>query len=250
MSYVRILVSFLAVALMTSGVHSARPVKARDIVLVHGALLDGSGWRAVHDELKVAGHRVSVVQLPLSGLADDVAATKRVIDQQNGPVVLVGHSYGGAVISVAGTHPKVKALVYVAAFQPDVGESAGDLGARRPLTSHVGPAGNGLIKVDPAFYRADIAADLPRDQAAFMAASQVFTSPKAFSAKLPAAAWRAKPSFGIVASDDKTIDPETQRFMYRRSGARITEIKASHAVYISQPRAVARVIAEAAQTIK
>ncbi len=219
---------------------------AKSIVLVHGAVMDGAGWRGVYDILRRKGFHVSVAQLPLTGLDADVAATRRLIDLQPGPVVLVGHSYGGAVISAAGTDPKVVSLVYVAALQPDIGESVADLNARWPMPGHPVPLDGGAMIIDSAHFRADIAADVPKGEADFLAASQRPTAFTSFTAKLSAAAWKTKPSFGVVATEDKTIDPNEERFMYGRSGAKVVEVRASHLVHISQPKAVADVIVQAA----
>jgi pimeloyl-ACP methyl ester carboxylesterase len=222
---------------------------AKNVVLVHGAVMDGSGWRAVHDILKQRGFSVSVVQLALRSFDDDVAATRRILEQQNGPVVLVGHSYGGAVISVAGSDARVKSLVYVAALQPDKGESIADLNATRPVESHLKSLGDNFIIVEPSAFHADVAADLPTDQAMFLASSQIPTSIDLFTQRLPAVAWHAKPSFGIVAANDKTVSPDLQRYMYGRSKTKAIEIEASHVVHISHPEAVADVIAQASETM-
>lgn len=222
----------------------------RNIVLVHGALTDGSSWRGVYDILCADGYHVSIVQQPLTGLADDVAATKRVIDRQDGPVVLVGHSYGGSIITVAGADPRVRALVYVAALQPDVGETTNRLAASMPGTvpaSDLQPTKDGFIFVDPARFATDVAADLPRAQAQFMANAQVPVAAAAFDAPVTVAAWHRKPSYGIIATEDRELNPKLARWMYERSGARITEIAGSHLVYISHPEAVASVIERAAR---
>lgn len=230
---------------------SAATGRVENIVLVHGALIDGSSWRGVYDILTKDGYRVSVVQQPLTGLADDVAATKRVIDQLEGPVILVGHSYGGSVITVAGADPKVRALVYVAALQPDVGETTNKLAAMMP---HKVPGGDlkltkdGFFFVDPTKFAAEVAADLPPAQAEFMANSQVPVLAAAFDTPVTVAAWRDKPSYGIIATEDHELNPALARWMYKRSGTRITELKGSHLVYISHPAAVAKVIERAASS--
>jgi pimeloyl-ACP methyl ester carboxylesterase len=225
----------------------------KNIVLVHGANTDGSGWRSVYDILKRDGYNVSVVQQPLTGLADDVAATQRVIDRQDGPVILVGHSYGGTIITVAGADPKVRALVYVAALQPDVGESTGQLAASMPGDfpgSDIVPTKDGFLFVDPAKFAADVAADLPKAQAEYMANAQMPVAATAFDAPVTVAAWHDKPSYGIIATADRALNPKLARWMYQRSGAQITEVKgASHLVYISQPAAVAGVIETAARSV-
>lgn len=223
----------------------------KNIVLVHGANNDGSAWRGVYDILKKDGYRVSVVQQPLTGLADDVAATKRVIDQQEGPVILVGHSYGGTIITVAGADPKVRALVYVAALQPDIGETTNKLAASMPGTvpsSDFKPTKDGFIFIDPTKFAADVGADLPPAQAEFMAHSQMPVAAAAFDAPVTVAAWHDKPSYAIIATADHALNPALARWMYKRSGARVTEIKASHLVYISHPDAVANVIERAARS--
>lgn len=224
----------------------------KNIVLVHGANNDGSAWRGVYDILTKDGYRVSVVQQPLTGLADDVAATKRVIDQQEGGVILVGHSYGGTIITVAGADPKVRALVYVAALQPDVGETTNKLAASMPGTvpsSDFKPSKDGFIFIDPTKFAADIGADLPPAQAEFMAHSQMPVAAAAFDAPVKVAAWHDKPSYAIIATADHALNPALARWMYKRSGARVTEIKASHLVYISHPGAVANVIERAARSL-
>jgi pimeloyl-ACP methyl ester carboxylesterase len=224
----------------------------KNIILVHGASTDGSGWRGVYDILTKNGYRVSVVQQPLTSLADDVAATKRVIDQQDGPVILVGHSYGGTIITVAGADPKVRALVYVAALQPDIGETTSQLAASIPgevPSSDLKPTSDGFIFVDSTKFAADVAADLPPAQAKYMANAQMPVAAAAFDASVTVAAWRDKPSYGIVATADRALNPMLARWMYKRSGATMSEIKASHLVYISQPGAVASVIERAARSI-
>jgi pimeloyl-ACP methyl ester carboxylesterase len=230
---------------------AAEPAGAKNIVLVHGAFVDGSGWRGVHDTLALKGYKVTVVQQGLTTLEGDVAATREAVERQDGPVVLVGHSYGGSVITVAGALPKVKALVYVAAFEPDVGESVAQLAATMPAASDsVRPTADNRLLFDPAKFGADFAGDLPPNRTNFLAIAQVLPSAAVFGAKTTAAAWRDKPSYAIVASNDRALNPDLQRWMYKRAGAKVTEIKASHAVYISQPEAVAAVIEEAALNVK
>ncbi|RFU44476.1 alpha/beta fold hydrolase [Paraburkholderia sp. DHOC27] len=224
---------------------STGPVK--NIVLVHGAFVDGSGWKSVADILRKHGYIVSIVQPPETSLDDDVAATNHVLDQQDGPAVLVGHSYGGAIITEAGNNPHVERLVYVAALQPDAGESAGQLLASKPAISNdIASTKDGFLFISPARFHDDFAADVPRSETDIMAVSQVFPSVKAISAVIASPAWRSKPSYAIVATDDHAINPDLEREMFRRSHSTTTEIKASHAVYISQPRAVAKVIEAAA----
>ncbi len=228
---------------------NARQPKAKNIVLVHGAFADGSGWKAVYDILTQKGYHVSIVQNPLSSLRDDVNATNSVLEAQDGPVVLVGHSWGGMVITEAGIHPKVSALVYVAAFVPDRGESAGQWVGARPVASEAGftaPDALGYIYFEPSKFHSGFAADLPRAQSDFLNAAQAPVQAKCFAQTTEHVAWKTKPSYGIVATEDKALNPQTERDMYRRAGARITEVKASHALFLSQPEAVARVIIEAA----
>jgi len=237
-------------ALSVTAAAQPRPEGAtRDIVIVHGAFVDGSGWRAVYDILEKDGYHVSIVQEPLTGLADDVAATKRIVDLQDGPVVLVGHSYGGSVITIAGTDPKVTRLVYVAALQPDVGETAGQLLAKFPDRNTAGrQIGGGYLRLDPAKFAAVFAADVATADARFIAASQVPLAGSVFSAPTTAAAWRTKPSYAILTTRDIAANPDLQRWMYKRSGAIVTTVDSSHAVYISHRKIVAHVIEEAAKS--
>ncbi|SCW65519.1 Pimeloyl-ACP methyl ester carboxylesterase [Rhizobium mongolense subsp. loessense] len=220
-------------------------------MLVHGALVDGSGWRSVYDILTRDGYTVSIVQQPLTGLDQDIAATKSVLDQQDGDVVLVGHSYGGTIITAAGDDPKVKALVYVAALQPEKGESTARLLQSMPSPSNdLKPTKDGFLVLDRTKFAADFGADLPMDQAEFMARSQMPVEIAGVNAQVPVAAWHDKPSYAIVAKDDKTINPNLERWMYKRSGSNVTEIDGSHALFISQAIAVAKVIEEAARAAK
>jgi pimeloyl-ACP methyl ester carboxylesterase len=228
--------------------HADPKATAKDIVIVHGALVDGSGWRAVHDILIKDGFHVSIVQEPLTGLAEDVDATKRIIDQQTGPVVLVGHSYGGSVITEAGNDPKVSALVYVAALQPDAGEASGQLLQKFAAPSDAMRATpDKFFFIPPAKFRETFAADVSAPEAQFLANSQQQLAEKALGAPVSVAAWRNKPSYAILTTKDRVVSPELQRWMYQRSGAKVTEVSASHAVFISQPAAVARVIEAAAK---
>jgi pimeloyl-ACP methyl ester carboxylesterase len=237
---------FLAMAAASS--HAESPPKTRNIVLVHGAFVDGSGWRSVYDILERDGYRVTVVQEPLTGLADDIQATQRIIDQQNGPVVLVGHSYAGAIITDVGGDPKVRALVYVAAFQPDANETIGQLTQMfAPPNNAVLPTPDGYLYVDPAKFRATIAADLPPSAVEFLADSQQPIAAKSFATPTLSAAWHSKPSYAVLTAQDHAINPELQRWMYQRAGAKVTEVNASHAVFASQPAVVARVIEDAAR---
>jgi pimeloyl-ACP methyl ester carboxylesterase len=251
----RLCVGFIAAVVASSLAPEARSEESatvKNIVLVHGANNDGSAWRGVYDILTKDGFHVSVVQQPLTGLGDDVAATKRVIDEQDGSVILVGHSYGGTIITVAGADPKVRALVYVAALQPDVGETTNKLAASMPGTvpsSDFKPTKDGFIFIDPTTFAADVAADVPPAQAKFMANSQMPIAAAAFDAPVTVAAWHDKPSYGIIATADHALNPELARWMYKRSGTQITEINGSHLVYVSHPGAVANVIERAARSI-
>ncbi len=219
----------------------------KNIVLVHGAFADGSGWKAVSDILQKDGYTVSIAQPPETSLADDVAAANRTIDAMNGPVVLVGHSYGGVIITEAGNNAHVKNLVYVAAFQPDAGESFASLAGKMPPASKaIKPTPDGFLYVDPVSFHADFAADVSAAQADFMARSQVLPSAKIAGTTVTSPAWKTKPSFAIVATKDRTINPDLERFMYKRSSAKVIELPASHAVYVSQPKAVAAFIEKAA----
>lgn len=240
----------LLIAASTSA-QSAPRTEAVNIVLVHGALVDGSSWRAVYDVLTRDGYRVSIVQEPLTGFAEDVAATKRVLDQQDGPVVLVGHSYGGSIITVAGVEPKVKALVYVAALQPDVGETSAQVAAPMPPASNdLRRTEDGFVFLDPAKFAADFAADLPKGEGEFLAHAQVPVSAAVFNAKLTAAAWHGKPSYAIITTQDHELNPKIARWMAKRAGSKVTFLRAGHDVYIAYPRAVARVIESAARAIR
>jgi pimeloyl-ACP methyl ester carboxylesterase len=223
-----------------------RRVGPPTIVLVHGAFVDGSSWRAVYDLLTADGYRVAVAQNPTSSLSGDAAATRLIIDAQAGPVVLVGHSYGGAVITQAGTDDKVTALVYIAAFVPDEGESVGALGGD-PATpgSPIVPAPGGFFVQDRAKFPTSFGADLPAALAVFMADSQVPWGMDAMTEPVTEPAWREKPSWYLIATEDRMIPPSAQRAMAQRAGATMVEVAASHAVYMSQPRAVAALIQRA-----
>jgi pimeloyl-ACP methyl ester carboxylesterase len=219
------------------------------IVLVHGGFVDGAGWEGVYRALQKDGYQVSIVQNPTTSLADDVAATRRVIAAQPGPVVLVGHSYGGVVITEAGNDPKVKSLVYVAAFAPDKGESVDSLIKNPPPGAPVPPIlppQDGFLLLDQKKFAAWFAADVPKDKASFMAASQVPWGVAALTGAVSAPAWKTKPSWYLVAKDDKMIPPPAQRQMSQRAGSKVTEVAGSHAVYVSRPEAVAALIKKAA----
>ena len=222
---------------------------ARNVVLVHGGFVDGSGWQAVHGLLTKDGYRVAVVQNPTLSLEDDAAVTRRVIDGLDGPVVLVGHSYGGAVITEAGLHDKVTALVYVCAFAPDKGESVNTLIAGFPADGPqppILPPRDGFLFLDRDKFHASFAGDLPAGLAAFMADSQVPWGVNALGGTITEAAWRIKPSWYLVTTEDRMIPPPAQRAMAERTGATVTEVSASHSVYVSQPAAVAALITQAA----
>jgi pimeloyl-ACP methyl ester carboxylesterase len=224
-------------------------VKASNVVLVHGGFVDGSGWEGVHTILTRKGYKVSVVQNPTLSLADDVAATKRIVAAQDGPVVLVGHSYGGVVITEAGNDPKVTRLVYVAAFAPDTGESVNALIKDPPPgapTPPILPPQDGYLFLDNAKFHDSFAGDVDAERAAFMADSQVPWGLDALEGAVGEPAWRSKSSWYLVASDDKMIPPAAQRFMAERAGATVIEVAGSHAVYVSQPNAVAALIEQAA----
>jgi pimeloyl-ACP methyl ester carboxylesterase len=239
----------LVLLAVAAGTAQAAPAGAvKNIVVVHGALADGSGWKAVSEILAHDGYKVTIVQQPQTTLADDVAATQRILDMQDGPAVLVGHSYGGAVITEAGADPKVKALVFVAAVVPDVGESTAKLASSMPAGSNdIKPTKDGFLFLEPAKFPADFAADVPLAEAEFMARSQVLVSGAAFTAPVTTASWHDKPSYGVVPGADQILNPDLERSMYKRAGAKVTEVKgSSHAVFLSHPRAVADVIEEAA----
>ncbi|MCW3109276.1 MAG: hypothetical protein JWQ09_3782 [Segetibacter sp.] len=228
----------------------AQTMSVKNVVLVHGAFADGSGWKGIYDILTKKGYTVTIIQNPLSSLEDDVAATNLALDQQDGPTILVGHSWGGAVITQAGTHSKVVGLVYVAAFQPDLGESAFTWFSSMPPAAENGvlpPDEKGYVYYSKEKYHAGFCADLSKKESEFMYASQGAFAAKSFGTPLTNAAWKTKPSYGIVATEDKSILPEIEEKMYLRSNTKISKIKGSHAVYISQPEAVAKFIIEAAE---
>lgn len=223
--------------------------RVNNVVLVHGGFVDGSGWEPVYELLKKRDYNVSIVQNPTTSLAADVAATKAVLDAQNGPVVLVGHSYGGVVVTEAGNDPKVARLVYIAAFAPDKGESVQTLIANPAPNSPVPPILppiNGFLLLDPGRFAASFAGDLAPERAAFLADSQVPWGVDALAGAVSTASWKTKPSWYLVATEDKMIPPDAQRGMSRRAGANVTEVRGSHAVYESQPAAVAALIEKAA----
>jgi pimeloyl-ACP methyl ester carboxylesterase len=243
-------VSFVSVLL------PATAYALKNIVLVHGAWADGSGWKPVYDILAREGFNVTIVQEPQTSLADDVTATKRILDLQGAPTLLVGHSYGGSIITEAGVHPNVAGLVYVAAHAPDVGEDESALGKKTP--SVLGKT-EGAVKTTPdgfTYLNAPefprlFAPDLPREQADFESRSQVLAAARVFSTPLTTAAWKTKPSWGIVAGGDRIINPDLERWYYARAKSKTIEIEgASHSVYESHPKEVASVIAEAARNVE
>ena len=225
---------------------------AATIVLVHGGFVDGAGWEGVYKALKKDGYNVSIVQNPTASLADDVAVTKRAIAQAKGPVVLVGHSYGGVVITEAGNDPKVAGLVYITAFAPDKGQSVDSLIKNPPPGAPVPPIlppQDGYLFLDKAKFQASFAADVSDDKAAFMADSQVPWGVAALAGAVSEPAWRHKPSWYLVATEDKMIPPPAQRQMATRAGATVSEAAGSHAIYVSKPEAVAALIAKAATSV-
>ena len=223
-----------------------------NIVLVHGAFVDGSGWESIYKILRRDGYSVSIVQNPTISLEDDVAVTKRTLAAQDGPTLLVGHSYGGAVITEAGNHPKVAGLAYIAAFAPDKGESVATLNKHPPgaSASSILPPRDGYLFQDKAKFPASFAADVDAEKAAFWADSQVPWGVAALSGTISEPAWRTKPSWYLVATDDRMIPPDAQRAMAERAGATTVEVEGSHAVYVSQPTAVAALIKAAASKVE
>jgi pimeloyl-ACP methyl ester carboxylesterase len=228
--------------------------RVRNIVLVHGAWADGSGWKGVYDILVKDGFDVSIVQEPETSFRDDVAAVKQVLALQDGPSILVAHSYGGAVITEAGTDPSVVGLVYIAAHMPDAGEKESDDGKRFPSdlakSGAIKKTSDGFTYIDPTQFHEFFAADIPVDQAAFMARSQVFNFADNFSATITTAAWRTKPSWMVVAGSDRTINPDLERWYAKRARSRTVEVAgASHSVYVSHPKEVADAIESAARAV-
>jgi pimeloyl-ACP methyl ester carboxylesterase len=219
----------------------------RSVVLVHGSFADGSGWKSVADILKQDGYTVEVVQEPLTGLAGDVVATRLVLDRA-GPCVLVGHSWGGMIITEAGVHPNVRSLVYVNAFQPEVGETAGGLQAKTPPASNnVVSVGGGFVQEKPESFPADFASDVPKPLAEFMAISQAPIAADSFSAKTTVAAWSQKPSYAVVSQQDHMINPELERFMAGRAKSQTIELHGSHVIFLSHPKEIAALIERAAK---
>ena len=240
------LISFNFVA----GSLSAQVKGVKNIVIVHGAFADGSGWKSVFSILSKKGYNVTVVQNPLSGLKNDVDATNRILDKQDGPTILVGHSWGGTVITEAGTHKNVVGLVYVAAYQPDKGENTLKWAGSLPNALEFGilpPDEKGFVYYGKDKFHAGFCADLSKEVADFLFASQGPIFGESFATPVAEAAWRSKPSYGIVATQDKSINPDVERNMYKRSHTTITEIKGSHVIFASQPEAVCKVIISAAE---
>ena len=247
--------AFLAIVAALSLVSSTAPASAdpvKNIVLVHGAWVDASGWKPVYEILTKQGFHVIMVQEPETSFADDVTATKRILDLQGGPTILVGHSYGGSIITEAGVHPNVVGLVYVAAHAPDVGEDEGELGAKTPSVlakteGAIKKTPDNFTYLNPADFPKLFAPDLPLEHAEFESRSQVLAAASVFNTPLTAAAWKTKPSWGIVAGNDQIINPDLERWYYERAKSHTAEIKgASHSVYESHPKEVAAVIADAA----
>ena len=224
-----------------------------NIVLIHGGFVDGSGWESVYSILKKDGYNVSVVQNPTISLEGDVTATKRILAAQDGPAILVGHSYGGAVITEAGNDPRVAGLVYITAFAPDKGESVASLIKDPPPGAPVPPIlppRDGYLLLDRAKFAASFAGDVEAEKAAFMADSQVPWGLEALGGEISQPAWKAKPSWYLIATDDKMIPPDAQRAMSKRAGSTVVEVKGSHAIYVSQPEAVAALVEQAARSVK
>lgn len=257
MNKFRTLLTSASVLLASAGFVPAQaapvPEGIKNVVLVHGGFVDGSGWEGVYKILKKDGYKVSVVQNPTTSLADDVAVTQRAIAQMDGPVVLVGHSYGGVVITESGTDPKVERLVYITAFAPDHGESVQTLIANpapgAPVPPILPPV-DGFLMLDKAKFAAAFAADVNPKTAAFMADSQVPWGVNALAGAVSTPAWKSKPSWYLVAKDDHMIPPPAQRQMAQRAGAKVSEAAGSHAIYVSNPQVVAKVIEEAAKARK
>src|ERR1700722_18178015 len=248
------LICWCALGMLSNSVAQTSGTPIKNIVLVHGAWADGSGWKGVYGILVKDGYNVSIVQEPETSFKEDVASTKRVLGQQDGPCILVGHSYGGAVITEAGTDPSVAGLVYIAAHMPDAGENEADDGKRFPSdlskSGAIKKTADGFTYLDPAQFHEYFAADLSAEQAAFMARSQVFNAANNFKAVITTAAWRTKPSWMLVATKDRTINPELERWYATRANSHTVEVSgASHSVYVSHPKEVADVIESAAGAV-
>ncbi|WP_376984369.1 alpha/beta fold hydrolase [Bosea sp. R86505] len=249
-----ILAAAAAAVLGLQSAQAAEPIPAsqsvRNVVLVHGAFADGSGWRGVYDNLTARGYKVTIVQNPLTSLADDVAATRRALARQDGPAILVGHSWGGTVITEAGNDPKVAGLVYVSALSPDAGETTAQqyAGYTTPPEFVLDIHSDGFGYVAPAKFKAGFAADAGDADAAFMRDAQVPIAMSAFETKLTQAAWRSKPSWAVIATEDKAFDQRMLHGMAKKIGAKVTTVAASHALFMTQPKVVSDVIDEAART--
>jgi len=252
MTMMRLLASALFVLSVSGPASADGPASAgaSNVVLVHGGTTDGSGWKDVFHILRAKGLAVTVVALPHTSLEDDIAATRLAVDVQSGPTVLVGHSYGGAVITEAGVAPNVKALVYVAALQPDKGETLLEISSRFPMGIDSKMLDDERFVPSPASYHEMIGSDLPRDVTDFMAASAKPMRVDTFQMRFQNAAWHDKPSFGIVTTEDKVLSPDFLRWMYQRTDTKVTEVKSSHMVYMSHPQETADVILEAANSVK
>lgn len=239
----------LSVSQAQSTGHSVDQAAVKNIILVHGAFVDGSGWRKVYQDLTTRGYRVTVVQNPLTSLEDDVAATRRALDRQDGPAILVGHSWGGTVITEAGVHPKARGLVYVSALSPDAGETTAQQydGYTTPPEFVIEKSEDGFGFIKPDNFAAGFAADATKADADFLKASQVPINMESFGVKLQHAAWRTKPSWAVIATEDKAFDQRMLQDMAKRIGAKVTNVPASHAVYFTQSEVVAKVIDEAAR---
>lgn len=233
------------------GVAVAAPVGIKNVVLVHGAFADGSGWDAVAKILEKAGYSVSVAQPPETSYADDVKYARAAVDDMSGPVVLVGHSYGGSIISEAGNDQNVKALVYIAAFALDEGESCASIEqAVPPATQAIKPDSNGDFRIDPAHFAADFAADVPPAISHFMGLSQVPISSDSFTHKVANPAWKSKPTWYMVATQDRSINPDQERMMAKRAKAKTVEVSSSHVAYLSHPKETAKLIEDAATSLE
>jgi len=248
--YVLSILTLLIISLFATTAE-AQCTTVKNIVIVHGAFTDGSGWQKVHDILKARGYKVTVAAPPNTGLDEDIAATNRAISRQDGPVILVGHSYGGAIITEAGNNPRVAGLVYVAAFLPDQGETLGKVvmsfPEQRTAAGALPPDSNGFIRYDPAKYHADFCADLPQAAADFMADSQMPLAASVFAYVFKNPAWRTKPSWQVITTEDHALPTGLQRIMGKRADSHITEIKSSHVVFISHAKEVADAIEAAAK---
>jgi pimeloyl-ACP methyl ester carboxylesterase len=242
------IVSGVVVGLALTASHAVLAEPIKNIVLVHGFFADGSGWQGVAKILTRDGFNVAVVQQPETSLDDDVKATQSAVDAFDGPSLLVGHSYGGMVITQAGNDAKVAGLVYVAAFEPEVGETLRDLTDKMPAaTKGIKATPDGHLRFDPAPFSADFAAGVPAADAKFMAISQVLPTIKTANTAVTQSAWKTKPSWAVVSKDDRTVNPDLERFMAKRAGSTVTEIHGSHVAFIAHPAAVANVIEQAAR---